>query len=172
MLGPHTCRCVWNAGEQQKEEHPPSIFSEGKTKQNPSFFYLFSLCTNFSWSSVVLLRWQDIYHRHKNKRVFTSNYKLSGVMHNRYGGGNYTVTRYLENWDRPHLPAASEVCFLRIGDLEKEKMAGNHAMLLRYNTEFSFLTGNCNAAASASSYGEFPVLFFPPQTRQIIRHPA
>ena len=81
-------------------------------------------------------------------------------MHNRYRQGTYTVTRYWENWDRPHLPAASEVSFLRTGDLE-DKMAGNHATLLRYNTEFSFLTGNRNAAASASNYGEFPVLLFP-----------
>lgn len=82
-------------------------------------------------------------------------------MHNRYGEGNYTVTQYFENCDRSHLLTASEVCFLRTGNLEEDKMAGNHATLLSYNMEFSFLTGNCNAAASASNYSEFSVQLFP-----------
>lgn len=83
-------------------------------------------------------------------------------MHNRYGGGHYVITWYLENWDRPHLPTASEVHFLRTSDLEEDKMAGNHAMSVSCNTEFSFRRGKCNAAASASNYGEFQVLLFPP----------
>lgn len=60
----------------------------------------------------------------------------------------------LENSDRFHLPTASEVCFLRAGDLEEGKLAGNHAILLRLNIDITFLIRNCNAAASASNYSD------------------
>lgn len=37
----------------------------------------------------------------------------------------------------------------------------NNATLLRINTEYRFLMGNCNAAASASNYAEFSVFLLP-----------
>lgn len=60
-----------------------------------------------------------------------------------------------------HLFTASEVCFLRTGDLEEDKMPRNNVTLLRGNNEYSFLMRNCSAAASASNYGEFQVFLFP-----------
>lgn len=75
-------------------------------------------------------------------------------MHNRYGQG--TILSH------NHLFTDSELCFLRTGDLEKDKMPRNYATLLRGNTKYSFLMGKCSflIAASASNYGEFQVFLF------------
>lgn len=92
-------------------------------------------------------------------------------MHNRYGGGHYVITWYLENWDRPHLPTASEVHFLRTSDLEEDKIAGNHATLVSCNTEFSFHGGNAMLQHQQAIMVSFKFSSFP-QTKQIIRHPS
>lgn len=161
MLEPHTCRCVWNAEELQKEKRPPSTFSVRKTKQDLPLVSPFVLIFNGPHTSG-----DGTFITGKKKRLFNSNYKLS-VTHK-----NMEEESVSHDTGKTGVGLASpqlQRCVLRTGDLGEDGRKPCHAAEA---WQFCFLTGDCDAVASARNYGEFCVLLFPaPQIKIHISTP-